>query len=106
MTSYLETTIKRIEASPEFMTSVQVARVLGVPKETFHRRRQRGKGPAYERLPGGQILYTRENVVAWLKSGTLCQPRPGRTAIARAPFQMPASLAVDDAAAHPASQPR
>lgn len=107
MASYLETVINRLKAGPDFLTSLEVARALQIDKQTFHRQRQRGKGPPYEKLPDGQIRYSRDNVIDWLMSGEICEPRgTGRRPVTRAPFQGSAPVGRGGAADAPALRPR
>jgi predicted DNA-binding transcriptional regulator AlpA len=51
----------------EFLTIPQVITELGVPRATFYRWRQRGRGPRAFKLPNGQVRIRRSSLNEWLK---------------------------------------
>lgn len=73
--SYIEKVLQRLERAPEFMSSGKVAQILEVPAATFNRRRGRGGGPPFERLPGSPPVYSRADLIAWVKRGEVSRPR-------------------------------
>ena len=56
----------------EFMTTSQLADLIGVQNQTARAWRHRGEGPSYIRIGGkhGRVLYRRSDVEAWLRERT------------------------------------
>jgi len=58
---------------PEFLTTGQLAELLGLAPQSLRAWRLRGEGPDYAKLGGrsGRVLYRRSDVDAWLQSRTV-----------------------------------
>lgn len=50
----------------EWMTVPQVIAEIGVPRSTFYRWRQIGRGPKAIKLPNGQVRIRRTSLDEWL----------------------------------------
>jgi predicted DNA-binding transcriptional regulator AlpA len=51
----------------EFLTIPQVIEEIGVPRATFYRWRQRGRGPKAIKLPNGHVRIRRSALSSWLE---------------------------------------
>lgn len=56
----------------EFMTTTQVAKLLGLQSQTVRRWRCTGSGPRYVRLggPRGRVVYAEADVKRWVEEQT------------------------------------
>lgn len=73
--SYITKVLQRLEQAPEFLSSGQVAQILEIEAAAFNRRRERGGGPPFEKLPGCRPTYCRADLIAWVRLGTTHRPR-------------------------------
>lgn len=55
-------------ADPEIMTEAQAAAALRVAAKTLARWRIAGRGPGYDRTPGGRIRYRWQDLIAFRQS--------------------------------------
>lgn len=69
MSSYAETLISRLQKYPAYLSPAQVAQALEMSKGALALRRMRGCAPAFEKVPTGKIIYPRDDVIAWLRTG-------------------------------------
>lgn len=69
MPSYAETLISRLQRSPAYLSPAQVAQAIEMSKGALALRRMRGRAPAFERLATGKIVYPRDGVISWLRTG-------------------------------------
>jgi len=53
-------------AKDELLTIPDVIAELGVPRATFYRWRQLGRGPRAVKLPNGQVRIRRSSLDSWL----------------------------------------
>jgi predicted DNA-binding transcriptional regulator AlpA len=59
---------KTKSADDELLTIRQVlAELSGVPRSTFYRWRQQGRGPKSIKLPNGTVLIRRSSLDSWLE---------------------------------------
>lgn len=72
--SYLNKVLERLEKVPEFLSSSEVARILELPTTAFYKKRSRGGGPPFEQLPGCRPVYSRADLVDWVKCGITHKP--------------------------------
>ncbi len=59
----------------EYITQARLQELLGVSRQTLHRWRATGKGPAVVRLAGerGHIRYRQEDVDSWLAARRIAE---------------------------------
>ena len=57
---------------PPLMTIDEAATVLRVHRNTLHRWRRRGFGPAVHVLPGDKCYYQHDELQAWLRATCVC----------------------------------
>lgn len=69
MPSYAETLISRLQRSPAYLSPAQVAQAIEMSKGALALRRMRGCAPAFEKLATGRIVYPRDEVICWLRTG-------------------------------------
>lgn len=69
MSSYAETLISRLQKYPAYLSPAQVAQAIEMSKGALALRRMRGCAPTFERLATGKIVYSREGVISWLRTG-------------------------------------
>lgn len=50
----------------EFLTSKEVAAMLGIGEQSLRRWRTQGKGPPFVKIEGTRVLYERGRLIAWL----------------------------------------
>lgn len=72
--SYLKKVLERLERAPEFMCSNAVAKILEIDVSAFNKMRARGSGPPFEQLPGLRPVYSRSDLIEWVKRGTAHMP--------------------------------
>lgn len=58
---------QRENIRPDVLTSTQAAEMLGIPSTMLAAMRDDGSGPAFVRIGGRQVRYTRRAVDAWLR---------------------------------------
>lgn len=69
MPSCTDIIISRLPTSSDYLSPAQVAKATEMSKNALAVRRSRRCAPAFERLASGRIVYPREAVVVWLKTG-------------------------------------
>lgn len=57
--------------SPDLVTEVEIAPVVGLSPKTLSNMRSRGEGPPYVRISGRAIRYSRRAVDAWIDEHTV-----------------------------------
>jgi len=50
----------------EFLTSKEVAAMLGIGEQSLRRWRTQGKGPPFVKLEGARVVYSRDGLLVWL----------------------------------------
>ena len=64
----------------EFLTSKEVADMLGIGEQSLRRWRTQGKGPPFVKIEGARVLYPRRDLEDWLRTA-----RPSRAELSPAP---------------------
>lgn len=54
---------------PDLLTMKEAAHILRLSRQSLCRQRRLKTGPPYIKLPTGAIRYSREELLAWIRSG-------------------------------------